>query len=616
MFNMSKNFVPFMGVVENNVDERLEGRVQVRAFGFHGTADQIPTADLPWAIPVLGSYDFNTPPPPLNAWVFGFFMDGQDAQQPIIIGIIPSVNTNVINQTQNGWGSPMRPNYELLSYGSRAADYGQPNSSKLARGENIDQTYVIAQEVTRVKSIKGADGNEWEEPGSAYNAQYPFNRVIETAGGHSIELDDTPGAERMMFYHKSGSYIQIDSAGTTTNKSTSDKFDINETNLHIYVGGKCVVNVMGDSYVHVAGNKIEEIGGDFRQVVHGNYELSVAGQMNLNASDEVQMRAAKLTLESNVEDTSIKGAKAVKVESGTGVHIKAAEGVFAQAGEGFDVKADNVKIQGASVNIKGEDVNIGGGGQVSVTASVVFIDDVVKLAEGGSTDPESAGEAESAKSTTMLEPASKSVSLSAGSSGGLSSRGSDSVGTNGAYNSPSSGSSGYAASDNLPEYTDLSGQTSSCSSDLIAELKEFESFSAKAYSDSKQISIGYGTMASSINEVIDEPEAERRLKARVASDRASIIAYGNSHGYEWNDCQVDALTSFKYNIGSIFELTANGTRSNEVIAQKMLEYINADGKPNVGLIKRRKRESDWFINGTLTSGKGSSIPVEQEGTLI
>jgi len=45
----------FIGVVENNVDKSFEGKIQVRAFGIHGTHSDISTKDLPWAICASGS---------------------------------------------------------------------------------------------------------------------------------------------------------------------------------------------------------------------------------------------------------------------------------------------------------------------------------------------------------------------------------------------------------------------------------------------------------------------------------------------------------------------------------------------------------------------------------
>lgn len=448
-----KNPLFFIGVVENNVDERLEGRVQVRAFGVHGTVQQVPTENLPWAIPISGSYDPNCAIPPLNSWVFGFFIDGRDAQQPMILGLIPTQMTEPIEPERTGWGVIPPRDVDVLSKGARSQDFGQPMQSRLARGENIEETYNLALEVSRVKDI-GIGGNEeetWEEPGSAYNAEYPYNRVIETASGHSIEMDDTPGAERIMIWHRSGSYVQIDVRGTTVHKSTSDKYEINDVNQHVYVGGKSVVTIEGDSYVLVKGNKIEEIVGDYTQIVRGNHMVSIAGQMNLNVSDEAQIRAAKIRIESNVENINLKAAKNVRIESGESIHITSGQNMFTEVTETTHLKSDNIRIGGntrvdissegtlfieseGAMNIKSNSnmfvqatgtshlksnvLRIGGGSRVDIDATNVNIDDLISMANGDAIAPSNASattapeEATPAEATELPQPAEKAASTS------------------------------------------------------------------------------------------------------------------------------------------------------------------------------------------------------------
>lgn len=65
--------------------------------------------------------------------------------------------------------------------------------------------------------------------------------------------------------------------------------------------------------------------------------------------------------------------------------------------------------------------------------------------------------------------------------------------------------------------------------------------------------------------------------------------------YNWNQNELDALVSFCYNIGSIKQLTANGTRSRATIAAKLLEYNKAGGKIYRGLTRRRKAEQKLFL---------------------
>jgi GH24 family phage-related lysozyme (muramidase) len=580
----------FIGVVENNVDERLEKRVQVRAFGVHGTVEQVPTENLPWATLIFGNYDPNAPVPPVNSFVFGFFVDGRDAQQPMILGMIPTQFTEMVDPAVTGWGSIPTGNGYILGKGSTPLDIGQPANSRLERGEYIDETYVLLQEMNRRRNIAVAKSSDqekvasFEEPTPAYNAQYPYNRVIETSS-HSIELDDTPGAERITIWHKSGSYVSIDTNGTTVQKSMSDRYDINESHQHVYVGGKNLVTIEGDSRVLVKGNKVEEIVGDYIQVVHGNHMLSVAGQMNLNASDEVQMRAAKLRLEANVEGINLRARKKIRFTAGERISISSAQDITVK-GVNLYLTADS------SGNIKAKSLKLGGGDTVDINADTVSIDDIVRLAPGDAASPETLTP-ETAESSDMPEPTQKDASMTAN------------------LNSPSVGSVGYTSQDDLPE-TRSSGligadpiliSAANPTMGLLELIKAFEGFSEYPYRDGGQWSIGYGTGVGStasqprIPGPISVSEAEDLLSQSLGRFIVNVDTIDQLGNYNWSQESKEALTSFAYNIGSINELTANGTRDNQTIANKMLEYINADGKPLSGLLARRKIEREKFLSG-------------------
>ena len=87
------NLLWFVGVVEYREDASNDGRVKVRAFGIHNSdKNEVGTDDLPWAIVIDGSYGASSSIPDIGEWVFGFFMDGADAQHPMILGRIPGVN--------------------------------------------------------------------------------------------------------------------------------------------------------------------------------------------------------------------------------------------------------------------------------------------------------------------------------------------------------------------------------------------------------------------------------------------------------------------------------------------------------------------------------------------
>ena len=134
--------------------------------------------------------------------------------------------------------------------------------------------------------------------------------------------------------------------------------------------------------------------------------------------------------------------------------------------------------------------------------------------------------------------------------------------------------------------------------DIAADLiKEFEGYYPKAYWDYKQYSIGYGSKAKSKNEVIDKPEAMRRLKQEMKQAQQNVLGIMKKGNYNWSSKQVAALISFAYNIGSINQLTANGTRDDATILAKIPQYRKAGGEVLSGLVKRRTKEAEVFKQG-------------------
>ena len=157
----------FMGIIEDIVDPRAEGRARVRAFGIHGTNKDIPTDELPWALIVKGDYDPNGTPglglPAVNSWVFGVFLDGRGAQQPMILGLIPTQPTQIIDPEADGYGKIPRRNGELLARGAAPEDFGQPQNDRLSRGENIDETYIVDQESNKIEDVQFAGDDNREK---------------------------------------------------------------------------------------------------------------------------------------------------------------------------------------------------------------------------------------------------------------------------------------------------------------------------------------------------------------------------------------------------------------------------------------------------------------------
>lgn len=93
-------FVIWHGIIEDIADPLLLGRVKARAIGFHNSdRAKMPTAALPWAQPLIPSSGANsTSRLGIGEWVTGYFLDGFDAQRPIILGKLGGINPKDVNE--------------------------------------------------------------------------------------------------------------------------------------------------------------------------------------------------------------------------------------------------------------------------------------------------------------------------------------------------------------------------------------------------------------------------------------------------------------------------------------------------------------------------------------
>lgn len=133
---------------------------------------------------------------------------------------------------------------------------------------------------------------------------------------------------------------------------------------------------------------------------------------------------------------------------------------------------------------------------------------------------------------------------------------------------------------------------------LVAKIKEFEGFRAKAYyCPSGVLTIGYGRTSNvKPGDVTTEAAEDVWIRMRLAKDEKEIKAYLKEHNYKMKEYQIQALTSFVYNcgLGNLYKLTQNGTRTAAEISKMIPSYNKGGGKVLSGLVKRRAWEKDLF----------------------
>lgn len=156
-------------------------------------------------------------------------------------------------------------------------------------------------------------------------------------------------------------------------------------------------------------------------------------------------------------------------------------------------------------------------------------------------------------------------------------------------------------------------------------VKEFEGCKLTAYRDEVGVwTIGYGITNSDFKITkkiirkgmkISKATAEKWLEESLNKKYLPLVLEYDKQ-YNWDQNELDALVSFCYNIGSIKQLTADGTRSKAVVASKMLQYNKAGGKVYRGLARRRKAERELFLTpvkeAKKKSGKKSNTQIARE----
>ena len=144
-----------------------------------------------------------------------------------------------------------------------------------------DEDAITYARRTTVADVKTASGLSWNEPVSQYAASYPKNHVMETAGGHVLEFDDTDGSERINIFHKNGSFIEMYPDGRVVFRSRGSMNQVTYGDGNIYVRGNYNVTATGD--VNILSNKATNIStvGDVNWKVGGNFNLDVQGEAKL-----------------------------------------------------------------------------------------------------------------------------------------------------------------------------------------------------------------------------------------------------------------------------------------------------------------------------------------------
>ena len=230
------------GIVKNVTDPLKLGRVKVNVFDSH---DNIEEKDLPWSQVMMPA---NTPAINgvgssvnllIGTLVCGIFKD-RERQEFLIMGTLPTKTNGVADNSQR---------------------LGQVNSVDATTGVEVAVNPQADEPVATY------------QPVSSFKPVYPHNNVTEYESGHIKEYDDTPGHERILERHMSGTHYELSPNGSKTEVITRDNYRLVVGHDTLEVYGNVKVIISGHADVAVAGNLTASVAGNIAAESKGNITL-------------------------------------------------------------------------------------------------------------------------------------------------------------------------------------------------------------------------------------------------------------------------------------------------------------------------------------------------------
>ena len=226
-----------------------------------------------------------------------------------------------------------------------------PTGALPKRDYNYDVSINKAARGTKVNNLY-AGGGDFGVPlniAPQRPSQYPCNQVQETPSGHVIELDDTPGGERVLLRHRKGAGVEMRADGSVIISALNNKVEV--------TGGDQTVIIEGNGNLVYHGNLNMKVSGDYNIDVGGNFNVNVAG----NLVEQIEQNH-RTTVTENSQYTT-KGTKTTKT-IGTHTDVMLAD-------NNQIVKGNQQNVVEGDIDIASEkNIFISGKEQFAVTSKV------------------------------------------------------------------------------------------------------------------------------------------------------------------------------------------------------------------------------------------------------
>ena len=282
---------------------------------------------------------------------FSGYVGSKAFQKAALFDAFNPDNSDKVEKTANGFTDP-NGTYPKKEY------EGLSDTNKLSQG-TINGTVVQKKNLERVTGAKLPNDNSWSQPQSSFNGQYPYNKVIQTESGHVIEMDDTPGSERLHIYHRSGTFIEIDSNGSCVTRTVGSDYKIVDKNGYVSISGKANVSVNGECNIYVGANANVEVAGSAFIKANNDIEINAGGRLKLTAAEAIDMRSPEIYIEAD-DQCHLNIGNNINVEANQ-VNVKSGNTMNVQSTNSIDIKSNGIlNVQSSSsMNINsGNDIKL------------------------------------------------------------------------------------------------------------------------------------------------------------------------------------------------------------------------------------------------------------------
>ena len=243
-------------------------------------------------------------------------------------------------------------------------------------GEYPKANYQNQQTVNR--AVRGVDVNELDARNGIPNvntdathsisSQYPLSQVNESVSGHVIEINDTPGGERIIIKHNNGAGVDIRPDGTIIVNAKNHKVEVAEGDRRLVVEGNGDISYYGNLNMNVSGDYNLEIGGNYNLTVNGNWIANIFGSYKkkvIGLMSEVVNKSKSVIVIGYMANTFL--SNYYNIVKGTFQSIVQGKSdynhgdvVLFNAEKEIDISSPNINIAATDLAVIGEKGTIGG----------------------------------------------------------------------------------------------------------------------------------------------------------------------------------------------------------------------------------------------------------------